>query len=119
MQICFWSHTCQSRLTLKSVAFFLGACRKFQDAHKARVDALEGTLNGRMMFTGSADGLVLSHDLRMKVRGPAPAGGMRQAARPHSLTQACPARRMVLSPSSRVNLSVLTEQDLRLAWTCC
>lgn len=40
--------------------------RKFENLHDGPCTCLEGTQNGKMLFTGSADGLVLAHDLRMK-----------------------------------------------------
>ncbi|KAL6753091.1 WD40-repeat-containing domain protein [Haematococcus lacustris] len=40
--------------------------RKFQNLHEGHVNCLEGSHSGRMLFTGSGDGLVLAHDLRMR-----------------------------------------------------
>lgn len=40
--------------------------RKFQNLHDGHVSCLEGTQNGKMLFTGAGDGLILAHDLRMK-----------------------------------------------------
>lgn len=40
--------------------------RKFQNLHEGHVSCLEGTRNGKMLFTGAGDGLILGHDLRMK-----------------------------------------------------
>lgn len=39
---------------------------QFQNLHEAQVSCLEGSHNGRLMFSGGADGLVMAHDLRMK-----------------------------------------------------
>lgn len=51
-----------------------GRCvRRFAALHEAgSVAAVEGTRNGRLLFTASADGLVLAHDLRMKQVGVGP-----------------------------------------------
>ncbi|KAL6753086.1 WD40-repeat-containing domain protein [Haematococcus lacustris] len=40
--------------------------RKFQNLHAGHVNCLEGSHSGCMLFTGSGDGLVLAHDLRMR-----------------------------------------------------
>lgn len=40
--------------------------RKFQNLHEGSVAGVEGSHNGRLIFTGAADGLVMAHDLRMK-----------------------------------------------------
>eukprot|EP00197_Chlamydomonas_leiostraca_P015344 CAMPEP_0202861150 /NCGR_PEP_ID=MMETSP1391-20130828/2639_1 /ASSEMBLY_ACC=CAM_ASM_000867 /TAXON_ID=1034604 /ORGANISM="Chlamydomonas leiostraca, Strain SAG 11-49" /LENGTH=547 /DNA_ID=CAMNT_0049540483 /DNA_START=115 /DNA_END=1759 /DNA_ORIENTATION=+ len=40
--------------------------RKFQGLHEGHVTCVEGSMNGRMLYTGAADGLVLAHDLRMR-----------------------------------------------------
>lgn len=40
--------------------------RKFQNLHDGHVASVEGTQNGRMLFTGAVDGLVMAHDLRMR-----------------------------------------------------
>jgi len=39
---------------------------QFQNLHEGSVLCLEGTHNGRLLFTGGADGLLLGHDLRME-----------------------------------------------------
>ncbi len=55
-----------------------GRCvRRFAALHEAgSVAAVEGTRNGRLLFTASADGLVLAHDLRMKQVGVASWGSL-------------------------------------------
>ncbi|GFH25331.1 WD_REPEATS_REGION domain-containing protein, partial [Haematococcus lacustris] len=40
--------------------------RKFQNLHTGHVNCLEGSHSGHMLFTGSRDGLLLAHDLRMR-----------------------------------------------------
>jgi hypothetical protein len=41
---------------------------QFQNLHEGSVSCLEGTHSGRLLFSGGADGLLMAHDLRMKVR---------------------------------------------------
>ncbi len=43
--------------------------RNFQNLHAGEACALEGSRSGRLLFTGGQDGLVIAHDLRMRVRG--------------------------------------------------
>lgn len=49
---------------------------QFQNLHEGSVSCLEGTHSGRLLFSGGADGLLMAHDLRMKVR----CAGLLQAA---------------------------------------
>ncbi len=52
--------------------------------HDGQVTSLEGTESGRLLFTGSEDGMVLAHDLRMhdptRVLWHHKAGGWQEAA---------------------------------------
>lgn len=41
--------------------------RNFQNLHAGEACAVEGSRNGRWLFTGGQDGLIIAHDLRMKV----------------------------------------------------
>lgn len=52
---------------------------QFQNLHEGSVSCLEGTHSGRLLFSGGADGLLMAHDLRMKVRWP-PAGRLQPVA---------------------------------------
>lgn len=40
--------------------------RHFQNLHQGKVTCLEGTRNGKMMFTAAGDGLIMAHDLRLR-----------------------------------------------------
>lgn len=39
---------------------------RFRQLHEGHVACVEGTLDGRLLFTGAADGLLMAHDLRMR-----------------------------------------------------
>lgn len=40
--------------------------RKFAGLHEGHVACLEGTQDGKLLYTGAGDGLIMAHDLRMK-----------------------------------------------------
>jgi hypothetical protein len=57
--------------------------RNFQNLHAGEACALEGCHSGRLLFTGGQDGLVIAHDLRIKV-GAALAATLRQQQQPEA-----------------------------------